>query len=306
MKSPTIFTVLVVSLVLGACANNSPVAPQVLVDARINVRSVELNPAVLNYAPLELKKASDSLSRANTLFAKGEPNAEVSSAAYVAQQQARTALAIAQSKGHDAAIAGAEVERERVRADMRTQEASRARAQTGVAQQQTAIAEERASGAEQVAAQALVGAAQAQQQAGELRQRLADLQANQTERGMLVTLGDVLFELNRAEVKPAAQSSLRKLADFLRQYPTRQVLIEGHTDNTGSAAYNEALSGKRAEAVKAALLGMGDGLASARITTVGYGSRHPISSNNSETDRALNRRVEVYIADNEQPVRPRR
>lgn len=298
------------SLLLGACATTHT-APPALVEARSTLRSAELDPAVLANAPLELKKASESLNRANMLLAKGEPEAEVNSAAYVANQQARTALAIAQAKGSEAAVAGAQAERERARADIRTVEAQRAQAeassaqaQASVARQQTAAAEQRASGAEQQAAAAQVTAASAQQQAGELQQRLADLQAQQTERGMLVTLGDVLFEFNRADVKPAAQASLHKLADFLQQYPTRQVLIEGHTDNIGSAASNEALSRRRADAVDSALMGMG--VASQRMATVGYGKDFPIADNSTDTNRALNRRVEVYIAENDQPVRSRR
>ena len=96
---------------------------------------------------------------------------------------------------------------------------------------------------------------------------------------------------------------MRKLADFLQQYPNRQVLIEGYTDDTGSAAYNEALSLRRADAVDSVLVGMG--VAAQRVATVGYGKDFPIASNSSDTNRALNRRVEVYISDNDKPVRAR-
>jgi outer membrane protein OmpA-like peptidoglycan-associated protein len=298
------------SLLLGACAV-TPTPPALLVEARATVQRAQTDPGVLAQAPLELKKATDSLGRADMLLAKGEPLADVNSAAYVAGQQARTAMAIAQAKGNEAAIAGAEVDRERTRADVRTAEAQRAKAQavtaqaqTGLARQQTAAAEQRATGAEQQTAVAQADAAAAQNQSAQLQQRLTELQAKQTERGMLVTLGDVLFEFNRAEVKPGAQTSLRKLADFLQQYPSRRILIEGFTDNIGSAASNEALSRRRADSVNVALLGMG--VASQRSTTVGYGEQYPIADNNTETNRALNRRVEVYIAENDQPVKSRR
>ncbi len=284
------------ALLISACATSQP-PPPALVEARSTARSAELDPAVLNFAPLELKKATASLTRANELLAKGEPVAEVNSVAYVANQQAKTAMAIAKAKTNDTAVGSSQVERERARADVRTVEAQRA-------QTQTAAAEQRASGAEQQAAAATANAAGVQQQNAQLQQRLSELQAKPTERGMLVTLGDVLFEYNRAEVKPGAQASLRKLADFLQQYPNRQVLIEGYTDDTGSAAYNEALSLRRAEAVDSALVGMG--VASQRVATVGYGKDFPIASNSTDTNRALNRRVEVYIAENDQPVRARR
>ena len=308
---------LLTSLLLGACATTQA-PPQALVEARTTVRSAELDATVQTQAPLELKKATDSLSRANTLLDKGEPLAEVSSAAYIASQQAKTAMAVAQAKSNDAAMGAAELDRERVRGDMRSAEAQRARMQTGAARQQAAIAEQRASGAEQrasgaeqraagaeqQAAIAQASASDAQQQAGQLQQRLDDLQAKQTDRGMLVTLGDVLFEFNRDEVKTGAQSSLRKLADFLQQYPTRQVLIEGYTDNIGAASYNEALSLRRANSVEHALMGMG--VAAGRVTTAGYGKEYPIADNSTDTNRALNRRVEVYIADNDKPVKSRR
>lgn len=301
---------LLTSLLLGACATTQA-PPQALLDARTTLRQAELDPAVLTHAPLELKKAAASLTRANQLQEKGEPQADITSAAYIASQQAKTAIAIGLAKANDGAIAGAEVERERTRADLRTGEAQRAQAQattaqaqastaqaqTTVARQQAANAEQRASGAESKASAAQASASDAQQQ-------LADLKAKQTDRGMLVTLGDVLFEFNRAEVKPGAQSDLRKLADFLQKNPSRRILIEGHTDSVGSAAANNALSRRRADAVDVALVGMGT--AADRTSTVGYGKDYPIADNTSDTNRALNRRVEVYIAENDQPVKQRR
>jgi outer membrane protein OmpA-like peptidoglycan-associated protein len=305
------------SLLLGACAT-APSPPQELVEARTTVRTAELDPAVLQQAPLELKKATDSLNRANTLLQKGESMADVASVAYVARQQAQTAIAVAQAKTNDAAIASADVERERARADIRAAEARRAVAQANVAKaqagaattqaemarQQAATANQRASGAEAQAAAAQASASTVMAQNAELQRQLSELQAQQTERGMVVTLGDVLFEFGRADVKPGAEASLRKLSDFLQKNPARRILIEGHTDSVGSAEANNILSQRRAQAVANALQRMG--VASDRIGTVGYGKDYPIADNNTDTNRALNRRVEVYIGDNEQSVRPRR
>ena len=135
------------------------------------------------------------------------------------------------------------------------------------------------------------------------RAQLTELQAKQTDRGMLVTLGDVLFEFGRADIKPGSQGALRKLADYLQQHTDRRVLIEGYTDSVGSDAANLALSQRRAESVAAALGAMG--VATSRISTRGYGESYPVADNGTETNRALNRRVEVYISDNDQPVRAR-
>jgi outer membrane protein OmpA-like peptidoglycan-associated protein len=316
MKLTVIASTLVGGLFLGACSH-TPMAPPELVEARAAVRTAETDPNVLSKAPVEIRKASETLNRANTLHAKGESLAEVTSAAHIATQQARTAVAVAQAKANEDAIRDAEADRERARADVRTAEAQRARAQASMAQAQAMNAEQRAAGAEQRAmgaeaqaanAQALANqaqndASQAQAEAAALQQRLSDLQAKQTDRGVLVTLGDVLFEFNRAEVKPTAQSSLAKLADFLKQYPGRRVLIEGHTDNVGSDAYNENLSRRRAEAVALQLEAMG--VQAPRVTVVGYGKQYPVAANTTDTNRALNRRVEVYLSDNNEPVRPR-
>jgi outer membrane protein OmpA-like peptidoglycan-associated protein len=281
---------------LTACSTVA-LPPPALSQARGVVHSAELDPAVLSLAPMELKKATDSLARANALFDRGQPSAEVSSAAYVANVQAQTAVAIAQAKTNDAAIVGMQAEREKARADAQAMAAHKAQIQAGAS-------ERRAVTAEQQAAAAQASASDAQQQAAQMQQRLSALQAQQTERGMLVTLGDVLFETNRADVKPAAQVSLHKLADFLAQYPTRRILIEGHTDNVGSATLNDDLSRRRAEAVDTALIGMG--LSGRRVSTVGYGEDYPVAANTTDTSRALNRRVEIYIAENDEPVRARR
>lgn len=300
---------LAAAVALGACSHTPPPSAALL-EARSAVRTAEADPEVLARAPLALKKAADSLQRANLMHAQGEAIASVDSAAHVALQQARTASALARAQAHEDAIRMAETERERARAEVRTLEAQRAQVQARVASQQAqqaetraAGAENRAAGAEAQAAAAQMRAGAAEQQAEALRRQLADLQAQQTDRGTLVTLGDLLFEFDRAEVKPAARGELMKLADFLKAYPDRRVLIEGHTDNVGADSYNEQLSRRRAEAVAQALVALG--VESPRVTVVGHGKQYPVAANTSDTNRALNRRVEVYLSNNDQPVRPR-
>lgn len=305
------------SLILGACATTA-VPPAALIEARSTMRNAELDPDVLTYAPLELKKAGASLDRANQMLTRGDPVADITSAAYIASQQTKTAQAVAAAKVSDKAIAGAELERERARADSRTAEAQRARAQASVAQaqaqnaqadasaarSQAANADQRANAAQAQVVVAEASADDAQRRAADLRQRLTDLQAQSTDRGMLVTLGDVLFETNRSDIRPGSQASLQKLANFLKQYPDRSILIEGHTDSVGGAAANTALSRRRALAVDAALESMG--VSASRVTTIGYGQDYPVADNASNTNRVLNRRVEVYIAEGGKPVPPRR
>lgn len=286
----------------AGCASAPTVTPQ-LQQARTNVRAAEADPAVLKYASLDVKKASDSLKRAEELSASRESPADIDSAAYVASTQARTAMAIAKAATEEEAIKAAEADRERARADANARRANVAQAQAANAQIAAANASADASVARQQAATASADAAQAQAQAAALQQELAELQARQTDRGMLVTLGDVLFEFGRAEIKPAAQNAIGKLAHYLNQHPDRRVLIEGFTDSVGSDSANLTLSQRRSQAVAEAL--RAQGVDPSRVATRGYGEAYPVASNVSTSDRAMNRRVEVYISNDNQPVRAR-
>ncbi len=151
-------------------------------------------------------------------------------------------------------------------------------------------------------AQARLDAREAEIQ--KLQAKLTDLDAKQTERGSLVTFGDVLFDLNKAELKPAAYRNIRQLAEFLRENPTRKVLIEGFTDSSGSAAYNLQLSELRAQSVKRALVKEGVDFNS--INTVGFGKDYPVADNDTPASRAMNRRVEVTVSHDDKLVAPRR
>lgn len=127
-----------------------------------------------------------------------------------------------------------------------------------------------------------------------LRRQLSELNAKQTDRGLIVTLGDVLFETAKADLKPGAHANLTKLVSVLQQQPERSLVIEGHTDSVGSESYNQELSQRRADSVKVFLLSQG--VAANRITAVGKGESIPVASNDSSSGRQMNRRVEIVIA----------
>jgi outer membrane protein OmpA-like peptidoglycan-associated protein len=136
-----------------------------------------------------------------------------------------------------------------------------------------------------------------------LEVRLVDLQAKNTDRGIVITLGDVLFETGSAKLNPGGVRVVHELADFLAQYPNRRVAIEGYTDSVGGEGYNQDLSERRANAVRIALLDLGVGVD--RMTARGFGTSYPIADNASATGRQLNRRVEILISDENGRLRPR-
>lgn len=129
--------------------------------------------------------------------------------------------------------------------------------------------------------------------AAALGAELERLRARETERGLVVDVGDVLFAVDRAELQPGAHADLARLAAFLREHPERPVRIEGHTDSTGSAAYNLRLSEARAQAVASALIGLG--VPAGRVETHGFGQTLPVASNDTAAGRQQNRRVEIVI-----------
>lgn len=132
---------------------------------------------------------------------------------------------------------------------------------------------------------------------------LKDLQAKMTDRGVVMTLGDVLFDVGKATLKSGGVREVQKLAAYLKENSQRKVGIEGFTDSTGSEDSNQRLSERRAEAVKDALVNAG--VEPERITVTGYGESSPIATNDTAAGRQLNRRVEVVLSDETGKVAPR-
>jgi outer membrane protein OmpA-like peptidoglycan-associated protein len=271
---------LAAALVLAACASRGPL-PEIEA-ARTQINSATANPDVARRAPLELKTATDTLARADRVWSEDGDQTEAKHLAYLAQKQAETATALTHARAADDQMKDARSQADRLRLQARTSEAEAARGQAMAAQAQADQANARAAG---------------------LEARLKELEAQQTERGLLVTLGDVLFEFGKAQLLPTAGPRLDKLADFLKQYPDRRLLIEGHTDSVGSNAANLTLSERRAQSVQQALTQRG--VDPGRITTRGYGKSFPVASNGTPEGRALNRRVEVVIADDKGVLRSR-
>jgi outer membrane protein OmpA-like peptidoglycan-associated protein len=127
----------------------------------------------------------------------------------------------------------------------------------------------------------------------ELRRELAGLQMRDSDRGLIVTLGDVLFETGKSEIKPGARRTLDQMVRALRNEPESTLVIEGHTDSVGKRNYNLALSKRRAEVVRAYLVARG--ISSRRIEARGMGPDYPVASNGNAAGRQQNRRVELIV-----------
>lgn len=130
---------------------------------------------------------------------------------------------------------------------------------------------------------------------GPARDLAATGHLQQTARGMVLTLGDVLFDTGKADLKPGAARMIQRLSDFLTAYPDYQAIIEGHTDSTGDPTFNRRLSQQRAQSVQEALVRKG--IASERIITRGLGADFPIATNETFAGRQKNRRVEIILSD---------
>lgn len=191
-------------------------------------------------------------------------------------------------------IAQAEdAERARAEADQANQRSLEVELEADLARQEAEqalrLAEAQAAQAELAKREAEVATAQAQT----LRRQLQNLQARQTDRGLVFTLGDVLFETGEAELRAESLANLERLVGFIEQYPQRSVNIEGHTDSVGSADFNLELSQQRAEAVRDALVD--HGVDATRLKAIGLGEQFPIADNQSDFGRRQNRRVEIII-----------
>ena len=302
MKNRSMMSLLAAAVLATACAT-APMSTPTLDQARADFVAANNNPQVSQYAPLEFKQASDALDQANAAAARREAVGDVDRLAYVAKQRVATAVEVARAKAAEADIASASRERDQVRLEARTLEADRAKREAEAAQAAASQAQMQAQAAQAQAAATQQQNAALTQRAAVLEALLVELQAVKTERGYVVTIGDVLFAHDKAELTPNGMSTLRKLADVMSQNPNRSVLVEGFTDSTGKSAYNQELSQRRAEAVASALTGMG--VPRDRIAMKAYGEAFPVAPNDTASNRQLNRRVEIVLSNENAQIPPR-
>ncbi|MEX1993938.1 MAG: OmpA family protein [Steroidobacteraceae bacterium] len=276
-----------VSLALAGCAS-APQSPDGSAAVRAKLIRLQSDPNLGNRAPAAMQEAETAVRIAEQPVARDVELGQ--HRVYMADRKVEIAIAQAQTRFAEDQRAKLAEERERSRLDARTREADRARADADAARSDAAAAARMADAARAAAANA---ASTAALQADELQRQIDALQARQTERGLVLTLGDILFMSGRADLKPGATSNLTRLVTFLNQNPQRNVEIEGHTDSVGSDEYNQDLSQRRADSVRSYLIQQG--IASQRISATGKGEHQPVAGNESDGGRQQNRRVEVII-----------
>src|SRR5688572_4824601 len=261
---------LAVAAVLSACSA-APPPNEALETARVMIPEVEHSPRA-GVAAMDISNARSSLDAANRLAAAKAKRSDVD---FEAQN----------------AVLSAQIANEKILTAQANDEIA-----DGTARRQTVLLEARDRESQRSAQQA--GAAQLR--VDSLEAQLADLKVKKTERGLVLTLGDVLFDTNQSTLKASAHGTLDRLAMALRENAGRKVLIEGHTDNVGSDENNQRLSERRAQSVQSAL--MQRDVARGQMTALGKGENFPIASNESADGRQSNRRVELIFTEDQTRV----
>ncbi len=287
----TISTLGLLLAIAGTTGCASAIAPPELVSARTVYDRASKGPAA-SLNPTDLHTAKESLDAAESSFEKEGDTQVTRDLGYTAERRTETA----ESRARTMQATG---EKDQVVAQMHATTAAQAKmsaAELAKANQQLASKDQ----ALQAQGNQLQSEVQRRQEAEKrAAQAAADLaklaSVKQETRGMVITLsGAVLFTSGKSELLPAAQVKLNDVAKALiEQDPDSKMVVEGHTDSQGTAAANQELSQKRAQAVRDYLVSRG--IAGDRVTAQGFGPTRPIGENGSAEGRANNRRVEIVV-----------
>lgn len=258
----------VTGMIATACASSNPDVEQ----ARRSVEQLRADPAVGTNAPVALQRTEEALDRLTAAEESGAGDQEIDHLAYLVERRADATKLRATTVGHWQAVEELGERREAVLLEAERLEADLAR---------------------QEAASAIREAQEARNRAASLEQELEDLETRQTDRGLVVTLGDLLFDVDGATLKPGGLAEVERIAATLADHPEKRIEIEGHTDSTGSENYNLRLSEERAAAVRKALIDAG--VSGDQINARGYGESYPVATNDTQSGRQQNRRVELII-----------
>jgi outer membrane protein OmpA-like peptidoglycan-associated protein len=320
-----LFAAAATTALLAACAA-APKKDLALEQVRSQLEELKSDQELAGYAPLALGEAERALRQAEAATGDTQRIHLI----YMADRRIQIARAIAQreqlekeldrlnKERNDMLVKASQLEAQRSRLEAErarmmskatAEDAERARQEAAAAQQREAESARTAREAREEAEQAKALAASSEtaaqlakreaelatEQANSLRRQLENLQLRQTESGVVVTLGDVLFESGSVQLRKEAMASLVEVVDLLQSEPEKRIRIEGHTDSTGDPETNIRISEQRAEAVLDALVSLG--VDPDRVTTAGMGEDFPIASNDTPEGRAQNRRVDVILLD---------
>jgi outer membrane protein OmpA-like peptidoglycan-associated protein len=252
-----------IALGMAGCVS-TPQPNAALESARTAVQAAVADPNAAKYAALDVQSAQTNLAAADAAYLKHD-EADIAQPAYMAAQSARLAQLKGAAKADDARVAAGQAERDSILLAARTNQVDSAKRATDAATANSA----------------------------RLQAEVDALKAKPTDRGLVLTLGDVLFETGSSTLSPGAGRNLDRLVQFLTEHPDRLVEIDGFTDSVGTDSFNQDLSQRRADSVRASLLSRG--IAGTRVATQGYGKEYPVASNSESSGRQLNRRVEVVI-----------
>ncbi len=294
------------SLLVGLCAlAGCATAPNpALVDAETAVAEIRSDEGVVRLAPLTVAEAQEILSRAQ----RAENEAEKTHRAQLSLLKAKTARANARRKNAENRAEELTQKALDLELDARARQAENALRKAEDAQRLAAQARQRAEEAQRCAGELREQAASerariettrsrtqtAEQRLRQVQQLLAELKPRLTSRGLVLTLGEVLFNFDSADLKLYTQRIMDQLANFLQENPMYAIRVEGHTDSEGTGTYNLQLSRARAQSVTDALLTRG--IEGTRVSTEGFGERRPVASNETAAGRRENRRVEVILS----------
>jgi outer membrane protein OmpA-like peptidoglycan-associated protein len=281
-------------LALLAACSSMPAQNAALTQARTRLDAAQSRPEIVAMAPDDLARAREALRRADQALINGDSVDRVNHLSYLAQQQVAIAEETAAGRNAQAVITGAAAERDRMRLELRTREADMAQAQKATAEQASAAKTVQLAQSEANTQAERDRVARRDVKVGELEAQLQDMNARYTDRGVVITLGDLLFDTGASDLRAESQHRMDQLAGFMKRYPERHASIEGYTDNVGKAASNQSLSDRRASAVMAALIQLG--VPGKQLSTQAFGEEHPVASNNTRAGRQMNRRVEVVFA----------
>lgn len=289
--------------IASGCSSTMPTRDTAVENARRDFLIIAQEPFIQRYAPVAYANAKQSMDETERLWLKGASEEELEHQVYLTRKKVAIARETAGLNRAEEQVEKAESRRKGVLLEAREDELDAREEEIETVKRQAEMAEQETEYARLDAEQAREQADQMQAQAGQLSQELSDLEVQQTERGLMITLSNILFDAGKTELKSGADNSLDRIADVLQEYSDHTLMIEGFTDSIGDEEYNENLSRLRAEAVKNALVQRG--ISADRINTRGYGELYPIATNNTPTGRQLNRRVEIIVSNDQSPAEDR-